>query len=104
MDVEHAGRYIEVVRPRRLVFSLSLEQRPDIATRVSVDILPRKGGCHLTLTHEGVPREYSSATETRWTGILYGLEVTLQPGSGRKRADRGRVNGASPLSVLPPPE
>lgn len=103
-NVEHAGRYIEIVRPRRLVFSLSLEQRPDIATRVSVDILPRKDGCHLTLTYEGVPREYMSATEGRWTGILYGLEATLHPGSGRQRPNRGRASGASPSSLSPPPE
>jgi hypothetical protein len=31
----------------------------------------------LRLTHENVPRDHASYVEGRWTGMLYGLGVTL---------------------------
>jgi uncharacterized protein YndB with AHSA1/START domain len=77
---EHTGEYFEIVPHRRLAFSLSLEKRPHVITRVMVEIVPVKKGCALTVTHENVPPNYASRTEGRWTGILYGLGVTLDSG------------------------
>ena len=77
---EHAGEYVEIVPHRRLAFSLSVEKRPHVITRVMVEIVPVKNGCALTLTHEDLPPDYASRTEGRWTGILYGLGVVLDSG------------------------
>jgi uncharacterized protein YndB with AHSA1/START domain len=73
----YTGEYVEIVPHRRLVFKLSLENRPHVVTRVTVEIVPLKNGCELTLTHENVPLDHAEHIEGRWTGILYGLGVTL---------------------------
>jgi uncharacterized protein YndB with AHSA1/START domain len=75
--IEHTGEYVDIVPHRRLVFTLSMEDHWYVTTRVTVEIAPLKAGCELTLVHEDVPRHYADYTEGRWTGILYGLDVTL---------------------------
>ncbi|MHB1141642.1 MAG: SRPBCC family protein [Sulfuricaulis sp.] len=81
---EHHGRYLEIVPPHRLVFTLR-ERRG--ATRVIVEITPHKRGCELRLHHENVPPDRAHDTEARWTGILYGLGETLasRPGQSQDR-------------------
>ena len=74
---EYAGEYVEVVPQRRLAFTLAMEELPRIVTRVSVDFTPHPKGCALALTHANVPRDHAARIEGRWTGILYGLGVTL---------------------------
>src|SRR5574341_1969886 len=76
--VEHAGVYVEIDRPRRLVFTLAGEKRPREVTRVSVEIAPRDRGCELALVHENVPVDHAIRTENRWTGMLYGLGEILR--------------------------
>ena len=78
---EHTGEYIEMVPHRRLAFTLTMEKHPDVITRVTVVIAPLKTGCELTLTHENVPMDHADYMEGRWTGILYGLGVTLDSAS-----------------------
>jgi uncharacterized protein YndB with AHSA1/START domain len=75
--IERTGEYIEIVPRPRLVFTLSIEDHPQVITRATVEITPLKTGCQLTLIHEDVPQDYADDTEARWTGILYGLGVTL---------------------------
>jgi uncharacterized protein YndB with AHSA1/START domain len=75
--IRYTGQYSEIVRDRRLAFTLSMEPHPDVVTRVAVAIAPRAKGCMLELTHENIPRAHASYVEGRWTGILYGLGVTL---------------------------
>ena len=79
----HTGEYVEIVPRRRLVFTLRTEDHPDVPTRVTVEIAPLKSGSELTLIHEDVPPEHASETAARWTGILYGLGVTLTARAGR---------------------
>ena len=74
--IEHRGRYVEIL-PHRLAFTLSVENHPDAVARVTVAIAPTRTGCTLTLTHEGVPPDCAEHTRARWTGMLYGLGVTL---------------------------
>lgn len=76
---EYAGRFTEIVAHRRLSFTLSLGQLPHVDTRVTVDIIPIRNGCELSVTHENVPHDHASQLEGRWTGILYGLGETLDP-------------------------
>lgn len=73
----HAGRYVEIVPHRRLVFTLAEAGRRGAVTRVTAEINPLKSGCELALTHEDVPPDRAGETEARWTGILYGLGETL---------------------------
>jgi uncharacterized protein YndB with AHSA1/START domain len=78
---EYTGVYMEVVPPRRLVFTLSMENRPKVVTRVIAEIVPLKAGCELRLVHENVPAVHLSRVENRWTGMLYGLGETLKKAS-----------------------
>jgi uncharacterized protein YndB with AHSA1/START domain len=73
----YMGQYVEIVPDRRLVFTLSMEPHPDVITQVTVAIAPLAKGCALKLTHENLPRAHASYVEGRWTGILYGLGMTL---------------------------
>jgi uncharacterized protein YndB with AHSA1/START domain len=74
--VIHVGRYVTIVRDRRLVFDLRM---PDShrTTRVSVELSSRENGCELALSHLDVPPERAEEVEARWMGILYGLGETL---------------------------
>ena len=74
-DAEHYGEYLEIDRPRRLVFSFAVPNYP--STKVIVEIAPRGTGCELTLTHEGVLPEFASRTEAGWSMILEGLAKAL---------------------------
>ncbi len=70
-DVEHVGEYLEIKRPRRLVFTLRVPKYTSDTTRVSIDILPVEGsGCVLTLTHEGVSDEMAPRVQEGWGKIL----------------------------------
>ncbi len=83
---EHAGRYLEIVPHRRLVFTLATADRPRVVTRVTAEIRPLESGCELALTHENVPPDRAIETEGRWAGILYGLDETLNSPPRRARA------------------
>jgi uncharacterized protein YndB with AHSA1/START domain len=78
-DVEHHGEYLVIDRPRRLVFSFSVQKYSTDADRVEIDIVPLDAGCELTLTHEMKPEwaEYAGRTEEGWTNIIEGLARTL---------------------------
>ncbi|HEU4455534.1 MAG TPA: SRPBCC domain-containing protein [Longimicrobium sp.] len=73
-DVEHTGEYLEIDRPRRLVFTFSADgSEPD---RVAIDVAPlESGGCEVTLAHEMNPKwaEYADRATEGWRGILDGL-------------------------------
>jgi len=72
-EVRHVGEYLEIERPRRLVFSFGVPQFDPRMTTVTIEIRPSLGGCELTLTNEGVPPEYSARNHEGWSRILAGL-------------------------------
>ncbi|HEY7656838.1 MAG TPA: SRPBCC family protein [Burkholderiales bacterium] len=72
-DLVHAGEYVVIARPRRLVFTLSERK-----VRVRVEIVPQGRGCELTLVEERTPLEQASGIEGRWAGMLYGLGTMLR--------------------------
>ena len=81
-EAEHHGRYIEIDRPRRLVFDFSVP--PGLPTRVTIDIAAQEPGtCELTLTHEmddsDEAREYEEFTRRGWTRMLETLEREFFP-------------------------
>src|ERR1700722_8979631 len=76
-DVEHVGEYLEIDRPRRLVFTFSVPKFSKQITRVTIDIVPVGSGCELTLTHEGVLPEWADQTQAGWGMILDSLGKVL---------------------------
>jgi uncharacterized protein YndB with AHSA1/START domain len=76
-DVEHSGKYIEIDRPRKLVFTFSVPKYSALITEVTVEIEPSESGCDLTLTQTNVPDDYLGRNEEGWTGILVGLSEYL---------------------------
>jgi uncharacterized protein YndB with AHSA1/START domain len=73
----HSGRYIEISRPRRLVFTLADEKLRRSSSCVRVEIVPRDSGCEIRLVHEGLMPEGAAHVEGRWAGMLYGLANML---------------------------
>jgi uncharacterized protein YndB with AHSA1/START domain len=76
-DVEHIGTYLEIDRPRRLVFTFGVPKYSAQMTRVSIDLKPLPTGCELTLTHEGVLPEWLESGRKGWGAILDGLSAHL---------------------------
>jgi uncharacterized protein YndB with AHSA1/START domain len=76
-DVEHVGTYVEIERPRRLVFEFAVPAYEPTRTKITLDFTPSGAGADLTLTHEGVFEEYVKQTEHGWGMILGALERAL---------------------------
>jgi uncharacterized protein YndB with AHSA1/START domain len=75
--VAHAGEYLEIDRPLRLVFTFVVPNYSSVATRVAIEIVPLDGGCELTLNHGGVLPEYKERTAQGWSSILAALAAHL---------------------------
>jgi len=76
-DVEHTGQYLEIDRPRRLVFTFGVPKYSKEFTRVALDLKPTATGCELTLTHEGVLPEWLEKSREGWGMILEALAMHL---------------------------
>jgi uncharacterized protein YndB with AHSA1/START domain len=76
-DVEYIGEHYEVDRPRRLVFTLSVEKYTLNFDRVSIDIVPFANGCKLTLTHQTNLTADASRIEVGWSDLLDRLAATI---------------------------
>jgi len=78
-EIDHVGKYLEIDRPRRLVFTWAVKVLVTDDSRVTVDIEPTLDGCELTLTHEMHPAwaDYAKRTEEGWTTMLRALDAAL---------------------------
>ena len=77
-DYVHTGKYIEIDRPNKLVFSWFSEGTGQQETIVTLDIQAEKDGSLLTLTHERFTSEESQKShEGGWTRILERLDEVL---------------------------
>jgi len=84
-DVVHMGKYLEIERPRRLVFEFSvLTFGHDRPTRVTVEIAPLGPlASELTLTHEmgtsDTARQLEEVSCRGWVNMLATMERELFP-------------------------
>jgi len=79
-DIEHVGEYLEIDRPRRLIFTFGVPKFSSEMARVIVEIAPLKQGCELALTCEDVLADYGEGTKQGWNMILDSLERQLATG------------------------
>ena len=79
-DVEHVGTYLEIDRPRRLVFTFGVPRYSSEITTVVVTVTPGQDGCEMALEHTGVPVEWRPQTEQGWRELLERLEALLREG------------------------
>lgn len=107
-DVEHVGEYLEIDRPRRLVFRFGVPKYSPDLDRVTIDVVPADdGGCVLTLRHETAP-EWVEGADAAWSRMLEGIEREVGreggaaagggeagPAAGGERAAAGGDGGAT---------
>ena len=81
-DIEHVGKYLEINRPERLVFTRIVTSET-VGSRVLVEIVAGDEGCELTLTQELHPSwaEHVGRTEVEWGRMLRALELALAESS-----------------------
>jgi uncharacterized protein YndB with AHSA1/START domain len=76
----HAGVFIEIDRPRRLVFTWTVNEDPAKSqSRIVIGILPIIDGCELTLTHE-MPRgqeDFVEKSKAAWGKMIDRLTEIL---------------------------
>jgi uncharacterized protein YndB with AHSA1/START domain len=77
MEIDHVGTYLEIDRPRRLVFTWGIGGESVDESRVVIEIAPlavggESTGCELTLTHEMDSKwaEYRDRTQAGWSKML----------------------------------
>ncbi|HEU5101117.1 MAG TPA: SRPBCC family protein [Roseiflexaceae bacterium] len=86
MDYTALGEYLEIDRPRRLVFTFTMPQFSPNSDRLTIEIVPDGAGCILTLTQAGVdianelrllPPGIQGGTEKGWIEMFDILAAAL---------------------------
>ena len=68
---EVSGTYVEVDRPRKLVFTWTGPLTNNVTTQVTVELNPRGGETDLVLTHQRLPTQAIHEGHTKgWGNIL----------------------------------
>jgi uncharacterized protein YndB with AHSA1/START domain len=76
-DYTALGEYIEVDRPRRLVFSFGMPQFSPAFCNVTVEIVLDGDGCLLTLEQESVVPAALEPTRAGWADMFDALAAVL---------------------------
>lgn len=101
-DVEHVGHYVELERPRRLVFDLTVPKYSSDRSRVEVDIRALEDGCELTLVQR-MPARYAEVegrTLDGWRRILDLLEQVV-PGDAESCGAGLAQHAPVPAKIAP---
>ncbi len=75
-DIEHVGRYVEIERPRRLVFRFSVPRYSPDSDLITISFEPEGPGCLLTLHCASAPA-YRERTQQGWQLLLNKLAGVL---------------------------
>ena len=72
--IEHLGKYLELERPRRLVFTWMIADSA-VGSRVIVEIEDEGSACDVSVTHELHPTwaDHVGQMEASWRQLLEGL-------------------------------
>lgn len=80
-EAQHRGVYVEIDRPRRIVFDFCVEPYADATSRVTIEISSSGTGCDLMLTHDlgddADAASYADRTRRGWSAMLRQLEKVL---------------------------
>jgi uncharacterized protein YndB with AHSA1/START domain len=71
------GEYLEIDRPRRLVFTFGMPQFSPDFDRLTVEIVPDGSGCIVTLIQEDMQTGYEKSTKRGWNKMFKQLAVVL---------------------------
>ncbi len=79
IEIEHAGVYVEIERPERLVFHFGIPTYSSELDGVQIDIIETDDGCILHLTHDMRPiwAEFFDRAEAGWVRILGRMAASL---------------------------
>ncbi len=77
--IDHVGTYLEMDRPKRLVFTWGTADSLPETSRVIIEIVRQGSGCELTLTHEMAPKwkNFADRAKGSWVKMLGVLEKVL---------------------------
>jgi len=78
--VEHIGKYVEIDRPRRLVFTWASPATQHKPSLVTIEFVETAGVTEMSLTHEQLPEYMAQAHVGGWTSAFEKLEA--HAGSG----------------------
>jgi uncharacterized protein YndB with AHSA1/START domain len=76
-DVEHVGTYVEIERPRRLVFTFAVPKYSGEKSTVEIVVTADTGGTEVTIDTRDVPLEWREQTEQGWRELLGRLDDVL---------------------------
>jgi len=75
-DVAHVGTYLELQRPRLLVFTLAVPLYSADSDVIRVEIAPLEKGCELTLIH-ATTEQWAEGSRKGWETLLGGLAAVV---------------------------
>ena len=88
-QIDHVGEYLELDRPRLLVFTWTTRESLPEKSRVIVEITPRDAGCDVKLTHlmGAAWSAYVDQAAHAWTKMLDALERAIAQNSAEQAPD-----------------
>jgi len=76
--VEHIGKYVEIDRPRRLVFTWASPATQHKPSLVTIDFVEQGGATEMSLTHEQLPEYMAQAHTGGWTSAFDKLAAHVE--------------------------
>lgn len=78
-EVDHVGEYLEIDRPRMLVFTWATRDTLPEVSRIIIEITPRDDGCDVKLTHVmgGQWSAFVDRAANAWSKMLDALEHAI---------------------------